>query len=75
MTPLEQVTDALRQPLPNRGLPMRVASYTSIDSGSAKVRVVISAEFGDPASGRDGTADRHDRPRQERQGRCSAAPA
>ena len=49
MTPTEQVTDVLRQPLPNRGLPMRVASYASIDS-SAKVRVVISAELGDPAT-------------------------
>ena len=53
MTPVEQVTDALRQPLPNRGLPMRVGSYTTIDSPSAgnKVRVVISAELGDPAGG------------------------
>jgi VWFA-related protein len=51
MTPVEQVTDVLRQPLPTRGLPMKVASYTSIDSGSAKVRVVISAELGDPATG------------------------
>ena len=50
MTPMEQLTEVLRQPLPNRGLPMRVASYTSIDSSSAKVRVVISAEFGDPAA-------------------------
>lgn len=49
MTPMEQLTEVLRQPLPNRGLPMRVASYASIDSSSAKVRVVISAEFGDPA--------------------------
>ncbi len=50
MTPMEQLTDVLRQPLPNRSLPMRVASYTNIDTGSgAKVRVVISAEFGDPA--------------------------
>jgi len=49
MTPMEHLTDVLRQPLPNRGLPMRVASYTSIDSSSAKLRVVISAEFGDPA--------------------------
>jgi len=50
-TPMEQLTDVLRQPLPNRGLPMRVVSYTNIDSStSTKVRVVISAEFGDPAS-------------------------
>ncbi len=49
MTPMEQLADVLRQPLPNRALPMRVASFTNIDSNSAKVRVVISAEFGDPA--------------------------
>ncbi len=50
MTPMEQLTDVLRQPLPSRGLPMRVATYTNIDADSAaKVRVVISAEFGDPA--------------------------
>lgn len=52
MTAMEQLTDVLRQPLPNRGLPMRVASYTNIDTGSGdKVRVVISAEFGDPVVG------------------------
>lgn len=50
MTPVEQVTEVLRQPLPTRGLPMRVASFTSIDGGSAKVRVVISAELGDPVT-------------------------
>ncbi len=49
-TPMEQLSEVLRQPLPSRGLPMRVASYANIDSGSAKVRVVISAEFGDPAT-------------------------
>ncbi|MGE0866683.1 MAG: VWA domain-containing protein, partial [Vicinamibacterales bacterium] len=49
-TPMEQLTEVMRQPLPNRGLPMRVASYANIDSGSTKVRVVISAEFGDPAT-------------------------
>ena len=48
-TPLDLVGETLRQPLPNRGLPMRVASYASIDSGSSQVRVVVSAEFGDPA--------------------------
>ena len=52
MTAMEQLTDVLRQPLPNRGLPMRVASYTNIDTSSGdKVRVVISAEFGDPVVG------------------------
>ncbi len=29
---------------------MRVASYTAIESGTAKVRVVITAEIGDPAA-------------------------
>ena len=55
MSSVDQVTEALRQPLPNRGLPMRVGSYTTIDSTSTsasnKVRVVISAELGDPAAG------------------------
>jgi VWFA-related protein len=50
LDPVAQVTDVLRQPLPTRALPMRVASYTSIDSASTKVRVVISAELGDPAT-------------------------
>ena len=49
-TPLAQLGEVLRSPLPVRGLPMRVASYSAIDSASGKVRVVISAEVGDPGT-------------------------
>ncbi|MBY0493033.1 MAG: VWA domain-containing protein [Cyanobacteria bacterium] len=49
MTPMQQLGDVLKSPLPMRGLPMRVASYSSIESGG-KVRVVITAEVGDPAT-------------------------
>jgi VWFA-related protein len=50
MTPLQQLGEVLKSPLPVRGLPMRVATYTAIESGTTKVRVVISAELGDPAA-------------------------
>ena len=47
---LEQVKELLRAPLPTRGLPIRVASYTATDAGSSKIRVVITAELGDDAT-------------------------
>lgn len=47
---IEQLRDVLRAPLPTRGLPMRVASYTATDAGSSKLRVIITAEVGDPAT-------------------------
>jgi len=81
MSPLEQVSDVLRQPLPMRGLPMRVATYTSIDSGSAKVRVVISAELGDPATGEKDlpigmiVLDKNDKAVFSRAGMTTLAPA
>ena len=50
MTPMQQLGEVLKSPLPVRGLPMRVASYSTIESGGSKVRVVITAEVGDPAS-------------------------
>lgn len=50
LTPLQQLGDVLKSPLPVRGLPMRVATYTATDTGSSKIRVVIAAEVGDPAS-------------------------
>ena len=50
LTPQQQLGEVLKHPLPVRGLPMRVATYTAIDAGSAKVRVVIAAEVGDPAT-------------------------
>lgn len=81
MTPVEQVTEVLRQPLPNRGLPMRVASYTSLDSSSPKVRVVISAELGDPVTGERElpigviVLDKNDRAVFSRAGMTTLAPA
>ena len=49
-SPTDQIKQLLVAPLPTRGLPMRVASYTATDAGSSKIRVVISAEVGDTAS-------------------------
>ena len=50
LTPQQQVGEVLKSPLPVRGLPMRVATYTAVDTATAKVRVVITAEVGDPAT-------------------------
>jgi VWFA-related protein len=50
LTPLEQLGEVLKAPLPVRGLPLRVATYSAADAGSAKVRVVIAAEVGEPAT-------------------------
>ena len=50
VSPVQHLTDVLRAPLPTRGLPIRVASYTAIDNTSSKIRVVITAEAGDPAT-------------------------
>lgn len=51
LSPMAQLAEVLKAPLPVRGLPMRVAAYSSVDSTSAgKVRVVIAAEVGDPAT-------------------------
>jgi VWFA-related protein len=49
-TPTEELADVLRSPVPVRGLPIRVASYTTMETGSTKVRVVITAEVGEPAT-------------------------
>ena len=50
-SPMEQLGEVLKSPLPVRGLPMRVATYSSVDSASGnKIRVVITAEVGDPAT-------------------------
>ena len=50
-TPMEELGDVLRSPLPVRGLPMRAASFTAIDGAAPqKIRVVITAEVGDAAS-------------------------
>lgn len=50
MTPMQQLGDVLQSPLPVRGLPIRVISYNAIDSGTSKIRVVIAAEAGEPAT-------------------------
>ena len=49
LTPMQQLGEVLKSPLPMRELPMRVASYSSVDSAN-KIRVVIAAEVGDPAT-------------------------
>ena len=49
--PEEVVKELLSSPLPDRGLPIRVATYNTADSKDSRVRVIIAAEVGDPASG------------------------
>jgi VWFA-related protein len=49
LTPQQQLGEVLKSPLPVRGLPMRVASYSAIE-GANKIRVVIAAEVGEPAT-------------------------
>lgn len=44
------VKDLLSFPLPDRGLPMRVATYNTADGDDPRVRVIISAEIGEPAA-------------------------
>ena len=50
LTPMQHLSDVLQSPLPVRGLPIKVASYTAMDASSQKVRVVITAEVGEPAT-------------------------
>ena len=50
LSPDQQLADVLKAPLPVRGLPMRVATYSAVESGSNKIRVVIAAEVGDPVT-------------------------
>jgi len=47
--PEEIIKELLSSPLPDRGIPMRVATYNLAEPGSSQVRVVISAEVGEPA--------------------------
>ena len=49
-SPVEQVRQLVSGPIPTRGLPMRVASYAATTAGTSQVRVVISAEIGEPAT-------------------------
>ena len=48
LPPVEQIKRIVMAPMPERGLPMRVSSYTATTSGKSQVRVVISAELGEP---------------------------
>jgi VWFA-related protein len=51
LTPMQQLAEVLKSPLPMRGLPMRVATYSAVDSANpGKVRVVIATELGEPAA-------------------------
>ncbi len=50
MTPMQELGEVLKSPLPVRGLPMRVATYMAPETGTNKVRVIVSAEVGDPAT-------------------------
>lgn len=47
--PMEALRQALTAPLPVRALPIRASAYTVTGTGS-QVRVVVSAEIGDPAT-------------------------
>jgi len=49
LTPMQRLGEVLKSPLPVRGLPIRVATYSAAEASGSKVRVVISAEVGDPA--------------------------
>ena len=48
--PEEVVKELLASPLPDRGLPLRVATYNTADSKESRVRVIIAAEVGEPAT-------------------------
>jgi VWFA-related protein len=43
------VKDLLASPLPDRGVPMRVSTYSMAEPDSSRVRVIIAAEVGEPA--------------------------
>jgi VWFA-related protein len=47
--PEQVVRDLLSFPLPDRGLPMRVATFNTADGVDPRLRVIISAEIGEPA--------------------------
>lgn len=49
-TPEDRVHQILGAPLPTRGLPMRVATFTSTNPGDSRLRVLIAAELGEPAT-------------------------
>ena len=50
LPPEEQVKSLLASPMPTPGLPMRVATYSVTTNEADRVRVVVAAEIGDPAT-------------------------
>jgi VWFA-related protein len=50
LPPEEQVQGLLRAPLPASGLPIRLASYSVVNAADTRVRVILSAEIGGPAT-------------------------
>jgi VWFA-related protein len=50
LTPMQKLGEVLKSPLPVRALPIRVATYSAVETGGSKVRVIISAEVGNPAT-------------------------
>jgi hypothetical protein len=50
LPPEEQVKSLLASPLPTPGLPIRLATYSVTSAEANRVRVVLSAEIGDPAT-------------------------
>ena len=81
MTPMQQLAEVLQSPLPVRGLPIRLATYNVLESGSSKLRVVVTAEVGDaaktPADWSVGmlVLDKNDKIVQNRGGVSTLAPA
>lgn len=50
LAPAEHIKHLLHAPLPAAGLPIRVATYAVTNAGDTRVRVIVSAEIGAPAS-------------------------
>ena len=50
VAPAEQIQNLLRAPLPTAGLPLRVATYSVVNAADTRVRVILSAEVGGPAT-------------------------
>ncbi|MGE3189941.1 MAG: VWA domain-containing protein, partial [Vicinamibacterales bacterium] len=48
--PAEEVKKLLGQPLPARGIPIRVASYATAGAKADEVRLIVSAEVGEAAT-------------------------
>jgi VWFA-related protein len=50
LPPEEHIKRLLAAPLPTAGLPMRVATYSVTSPEANRIRVIVTAEIGDPAS-------------------------